>query len=136
MEAEADQRKEQGGERREDCGSSGCLKQSNLALNRMGHGLSPNTSIPTAFAPAVQALLSAALNPFISFWPPQPGALGQPKFRMHLAQGFCSVWHLFPDCILCSPSGLTHRLDLPLVQVSTQQTLNSLEYRAPAIGFE
>lgn len=91
VEAEADQRKEQGGERREDWGSSGCLKQSNLALNRMGHDLSPSTSIPAAFAPAVQALLSPALNPFIFFWPPQPGALGQPKFRMHLAPGFCSV---------------------------------------------
>lgn len=86
MEVEADQRKEQGGERREGWGSSGCLKQSNLALNRIGHGLSPSTSIPAAFAPAAQALLSPALNPFISFWPPQPGSLGQPKFGMHLAQ--------------------------------------------------
>lgn len=136
MEAEADQRKEQGGERREDWGSSGCLKQSNLALNRMGHDLSPSTSISNAFAPAVQALLSPALNLFISFWPPQPGALGQPKFRMHLAQGFCSVWHLFPDYILCSPYGLTHPLSPPSVQVSTQQTLNNLECRAPATGFE
>lgn len=112
-----------------DWGSSGCLKQSSLALDRRG---------TRAFFPAPQLwpplhLLHRPLSPqpsppFISSWPRPLGALGSTSLRNPpnslvtpsarcIGLGSRGVWRTIPNCILWASPGLTHPLGPPSRQV-------------------
>lgn len=130
-----------------DWGSSRCLKQSSLALDRKGHELFPSTPTLATFAPAAPAPLPPILLQIhiLLASPTQSPKLDFPKKSPKLSsRAKCtSIWPGIPrhlayrsrivssGHLLASPT----RSARPHARSSTQQALsNNLERRAGAKG--